>query len=421
MSDGLRIRGRLQGGILFFAACLFLSLAGCKGKGDVFIHKDRKGHYRLIAAGAPFVVRGVCYSPVPVGKNHEYDFFSDPNKPWKKDAELMKAAGINTVRFYQPGPHAEVVKELISGLYNDHGIYTIMGSWAGFWEYPLGYADAEFRGRIKKQVLEMVNTYKDTPGILMWVLGNENNYSFNGQVNPWSSPEIDAIPDLWQRQLERARIYYSFINEIAREIKQVDPDHPVALGNGELKYLEVASAGICPDIDLIACVIYRGKTFGNLFDSLKFTFDKPVIISEFGADAYNAKLKEEDEGMQAFFLESQWRQIYENLAGGPKGAGNCVGGVMFEWNDEWWKHNEYDLQGWPAHDTGSNWSKGEYYFDIEVPGGMNMNEEWFGIVALSEESDSGLNKRVPRKSYYVLKKFFQDPDQEWITEKERKR
>jgi len=62
-----------------------------------------------------------------------------------------------------------------------------------------------------------------------------------------------------------------------------------------------------------------------------------------------------------FFLESQWRQIMGNVANAPRGAGNCLGGVIFEWTDEWWKHAMVDPQGWSVHDTGSNWSNGSYY------------------------------------------------------------
>ena len=92
--------------------------------------------------------------------------------------------------------------------------------------------------------------------------------------------------------------------------------------------------------------------------------------------------------MQAFFLESQWRQIYENIANAKDGAGNCLGGTSFEWSDEWWKHNENDADTWKLHDTESNWSNGSYYFDIKAPKNMNMNEEWFGIVAISENLEN---------------------------------
>ena len=39
-----------------------------------------------------------------------------------------------------------------------------------------------------------------------------------------------------------------------------------------------------------------------------------------------------------------------------------------------------------------------------------MNEEWFGIVAQSEELDNGINKRLPKKAYYVIKEFWKNPD-----------
>jgi hypothetical protein len=401
--------------ILLAAFCLFLSAAyffgtANKPKPGVYIQKSKDSHYRLIVDGKPFIVKGVCYNPVPVGQNHEYDWWSDPAKPWLIDGKLMKEMGINTIRVYQPGVNPESVKQVVRDLYNLYGIHTAFGSWLGFWEYPCPfYADKDFRQKVIKEVLDMVSLYKDEPGVLMWILGNENNYSFSGRVNPWSSEEIDKEPDLSKRRVMRAEVYYSLANEIAKEIHKIDPRHPVALGNGELISLDTA-AGICPDIDLIACIIYRGKSFGNLFNSLRSTFDKPVILSEFGADAYNACLQKEDDDMQAFFLEAQWRQIYANLAGNKKGAGNCLGGIMFEWSDEWWKHNENDPEGWKAHDTSSNWSNPSYYIDIQAQDNKNMNEEWFGIIGLSQEQENGLNKRIPRKSYYKIKDFWNNPD-----------
>ncbi|MBU1869512.1 MAG: glycosidase, partial [Candidatus Omnitrophica bacterium] len=270
------------------------------------------------------------------------------------------------------------------------------------------YGDKPFQERVKKEVIDMVNNFKDEPGVLLWILGNENNYSCFGRVNPWTSDEVEKEPDPRKQNAMRAKLYYSFVNDLAKEIKKQDPDHPVALGNGELVGLEFAKEN-CPDIDAVACIIYRGKTFGNLFKSLKMTFDKPLIISEFGADCYDAYLGKEDQNMQAFFLESQWRQIYDNLANKKDGAGNCLGGTMFEWTDEWWKYNEHDPQSWDLHNTESNWSNGSYYFDIKAQGNKNMNEEWFGIVSLSDETENGLNKRVPRKAYYVVREFWKNP------------
>jgi len=398
---------------LFF---LSVFLSACQPKQGVFIKKLKNQHYVLIVNGRPYVVKGVCYNPVPIGSNHEYDWWSDPNKPWIVDGKLMKEMGVNTIRLYQSHDNCEEVKQVIRDLYELYGIRTILGDWLGFWEYPCPfYGDKEFQDKVKAQVIEMVNNYKDEPGILGWILGNENNYSCFGHVNPWSSPEIDLEPDPQKQKKMRAEIYYSFVNEISKEIHKIDPKHIVGLGNGELVGLEYANK-FCQDVDFVACIIYRGKTFGNLFKSLKMTFDKPILLAEFGADCYDAYLKKEDQNMQAFFLESQWKQIYENLANNKEGAGNCIGGTVFEWTDEWWKHTPDNPDTWKIQDTESGWSNGSYYFDIRAPKNMNMNEEWFGIVALGEEIENatpaggqGLNKRIPRKAYYVIREFWKNP------------
>lgn len=393
--------------VLFFG---YLLITINTSRPGVYIKKYRNGNYRMIVSGKPYMVKGVCYNPIPIGLNHDYDWWSDPYKPWMVDGKLMKAMGVNTIRIYQAGEKPENVRQVIRDLYDNFGIRTIVGHWLGFWEYPCPlYGDMEFQARISQEVLDMVNNYKNEPGVLCWVLGNENNYSCLGSVNPWSSDEVDKEPDLQKRKAMRNRIYYSFVNELTKKIHAADPGHPVGLGNGELIGLDSAKE-YAPDVDLVACIIYRGKAFGNLFKSLKATFDKPILLSEFGADAYDAYLKKEDQNMQAFFLESLWRQIYENLADNRKGAGNCLGGVMFEWVDEWWKHNSVDPESWKVHDTESNWSNGSYYFDIQAPKNMNMNEEWFGITALSaDQKEFGLDKRVPRKAYYVIRDFWNNP------------
>lgn len=394
---------------VWFVICLF-GMARKEVAPKVYIKTLKNNHYQLIVDKKPYIVKGVCYNPIPIGQSHNYDWWSDGYKPWLADAKLMRDMGINTVRMYQPGENPEAVKGVIGDLYSKFGIRVAMGNWLGFWEYPCPfYADRNFQEKVKKDVLDMVGLYKDEPGILMWILGNENNYSCLNLVHPWSSEEIDKEPDPQKQKVMRARIYYSFVNDIAKEIHKIDPNHPVALGNGELIGLDMAKE-VCPDIDLVACIIYRGKTFGNLFKSLRATFDKPILLSEFGADAYDAYLNKEDQNMQAFFLESQWRLIYENLANAEEGAGNCIGGTMFEWNDEWWKHNESEMESWKIHDTESNWSNGSYYFDIKAPRNMNMNEEWFGLIALSpDQKEAGLDMRIPRKAYYVVREFWKHP------------
>jgi hypothetical protein len=416
--------------IIFISLGLCLIGASKPSIKKVYVKTLKNGHYQLMVNNRPFIIKGICYSPIGIGKGYDYDFWSDPCQPWKKDGALMKKMGINTVRFYQPGENFESVKTVVRDLYKLYGVRTMMGHWLEFWNYPAPfYDDPEFRKKVKEKVIIMVNALKDEEGILAWVLGNENNFSFSGKINPWSSDRIDKLGDARQCMLARAESYYTLVNEVSQEIHKIDPNHPVVMGNGELICLDVANQK-APDVDIIGCVIYRGKTFGNIFKSLKATFDKPLIFIEFGSDAYNAYEKNEDEDSQAEFLESQWAEIYKNLAAGlsalsknnPDGVGNCLGGTMFEWNDEWWKHQESNGNGWSIQDTESNWSNGAYYFDIKAERNMNMNEEWFGLIKLLEEKDKsvctktnaatcleGIDKRVPRKAYYVIREFWKRP------------
>jgi len=401
------MRIRTLGMVIF--CCI---LAGCvrsgdmdkdKGKDRIVIQKLENGHYQLLVNKKPYFIRGVCYAPVPIGKSHLFNYMCDPNKPWIVDGRLMKEMGINTIRLYQPGDELSYCKAMIEELYTEYGIRTILGHSLGFWDYPpANYAEKEFTDYITEEVLKTVEYFKDTPGLLLWNLGNENNYSLDGRINPWSSPEIDALESFSEKRDARARLYYSFVNELAKKIKKIDPNHPVALGNGETVGLKEA-AEYCPDVDLIGCIVYRGKVFGNFFKEVKRKFDKPVFLSEFGCDAFNAVTQKEDQNNQAKFLKSMLLDL-EHQRAGREGEGNCVGGAIFEWTDEWWKKSDCDRDSWLVHDPDASWGMGAYDFDAQA--GKNMNEEWFGLVAISPELENGINKRIPRKAYYVLQELW---------------
>jgi hypothetical protein len=391
----------IKAGIVLSACLIFLG--GCPSKDRIFIKENREGGYILFVKGKPFIVKGVIYNPTPICKGYDYDLFSDPAKPWLIDGKLMKDMGINTVRIYSATSDLEKVREFIKDMYYNFGIYTIVGDWLGLWDSPgPNYANKEFRQRTKERILKLVEALKDEEGLLMWVLGNENNYTFSGRIAFWTSEEIEKLGDVYKKVLKRAEIYYSFVDELAREIKRIDSTHPVALGNGEVSMLHIASS-ICKNVDALAIISYRGKRFGNLFENLRYAFDLPILISEFGADSWDASKNQEAEEIQAEYLKLQWEDIFKNTVLCGNQRGNCIGGTLFEWTDEWWKHNEGYYPDWCVHNTQAGWSNGSYYFDIVTKDNLNMNEEWFGIVKLAEEKEDGINKRVPKKSFYVLK------------------
>ncbi|MCP4653246.1 MAG: hypothetical protein GY858_07680 [Candidatus Omnitrophica bacterium] len=393
---------------LLIAGCLLFNCYAFSSSVEIKTTKDN-GYY-LEVDGKPFIMKGVIYNPVPIGKGYDYDFFTDKNKPWLVDGKLMKEMGINCVRLYSAGKDLDAVKSFISDMYEKFGIYTIMSDWLGLWSYPsANYANKDAQEKTKKRVLGVVNALKNEKGLLIWILGNENNYTFSGKIGFWTSPEIEEMSNPQEKTLKKAEIYYKFINDIAKEIKKIDKSHPVALGNGEASFLNIAGKN-APDVDALAIILYRGKKFGNFFKHVQKFFDRPIFLSEFGCDSYNSYTKEEDQQSQSQFLLSQWEDLYKNTVFSGNQSGNCLGGIIFEWSDEWWKHNEGYTADWSVHNSEAGWSDGSYYFDIKAENGFNMSEEWFGIVALGETED-GINKRIPKKAFYTIKEWLSQINQ----------
>jgi len=232
---------------------------------QVSISVDENKHYQLIVDGSQFIIKGVCYSPVPIGKHHGFDFWQQDLEVFKVDGELMKKLGVNTIRIYEPGRDPKRTKEIIDYFYKEFGIRTIMGHWMGFWQGPYpDYANSEFRRRIKEDCLKMVEEFKDEPGILVLLLGNENNCSFGKQkLRVWTSPALEKIKDPFKKRKKKARIYYRFVNDVARAVKKIDPNHKIALGNGGVDFLEVAKR-YSRNFDLLGFSIYNGKSFSSL-------------------------------------------------------------------------------------------------------------------------------------------------------------
>ncbi len=380
---------------------LLLASVNLWARDKIEVVKNVLGQYQLLVNGQLYFIRGMVYQPIPAGQNRDYNWWGDANRPWLADGERMKNAGINTVRFYQPGENIPQTKRVISDLYKNFDIRCVMGHWLDWSEAD--YANPKFQDQVMQEVCQMVVIYKDTPGILMWVLGNENNYSFAGQkINYWTSAELERIKDPYQKRMAQAKIYYQFVNKLAKQIKKIDPDHPVVLGNGDLATVSVA-AKCGSNIDILGSNCYRGKSFGNFWREVDREWKKPVLLLEFGCDAYDAYKKREDQQTQAEFARKQWQEIAENACGGL-GFGNSLGGFQFEFMDEWWK-----CDGAPTaeHDTDGTWSNAAYWRDIKADNNMNMNEEWWGIVAQDTGTIvNGNYARVPRLAYYMLAEIF---------------
>ena len=180
-------------------------------------------------------------------------------------------------------------------------------------------------------------------------------------------------------------------------MKAIDSNHPVAICNGDLLFLDIINKE-CKNIDILGINAYRGVSFTDLFQRVKQEYGKPVLFTEFGADAFNALSNEEDQKAQAYYLSGNWQEIYENAAGMGK-AGNSLGGFTFQFSDGWWKYKQ--TANLDVHDTNASWSNGGYIKDYEK-GDNTMNEEWFGICAKGKTDAAGHYELYPRTAYYAL-------------------
>ena len=122
----------------------------------------------MVVNGESFYMKGICYHPVKIGKTkRSFDNLDD-------DIILMKEAGINTIRVYEPIDDINVLDKLANA-----GIKVVIS---------FGYNQKGKFDIVSGTFINYVRKYKNHEAILMWELGNEYNYNpqwFGGDINNW--------------------------------------------------------------------------------------------------------------------------------------------------------------------------------------------------------------------------------------------
>ncbi len=373
------------------------------GAGEVKLQQYSDSSWQILVNNRPYILKGITYAPTKIGQSPDegtlgnwmtedfnkngkidgpYDAYldSDPAKKPVGDFQLMKDMGVNTIRLYHhPKP---INKELTRDLYKFYGIKVIVGDFLG--KYALGsgapwkpgtdYSNPEHQKAMLDSVRKMVEEFKDEPYVLFWLLGNENVYGV--ACNADKDPES----------------FFKFANDAAKLIKSLDKDHPVAIASGDMIYLDKFGK-LAPDIDIFGANVYRGNYgFGNFWQSVKEEVGRPAMITEYGCPAYAEGIAlDEAEEAQARYHQGCWSDITANMDT-KEGVGNAIGGIVFEYLDEWWKAYEPY-----KHDT-----KG--FFTGPFPDGY-MHEEWLGVAGQGDGKDSPF-KRHLRKAYYMYQKVW---------------
>ncbi len=391
------------------------------GGPSIQLRQFENHHWQMWVDGKPFIIKAVAYSPTPIGQSpHEgydlqawmvsdlnqngqidgpFDAWLDKNKNNIQDADepsvgdfaLMKEMGVNTIRLY----HHAMNKELLRRLYNEYGIRVIMGDLLGMyatgsgaeWFQGTDYTNLEQREKMKESVRSMVMEHKDEPYILMWMLGNESNYGMPGD------PSHDKV-GLGSQARNQPEAHYGFVNEVAGMIKSIDTNHPVGFSNGEVMTIDVLAQN-SSHLDVVGINAYRGADgFGPSFwgDAREY-MDKPVLLTEYGCPAYySGKNSDFAEDKQRGYHKGNWEDIMANTAG--FGFGNAIGGVAFEFVDEWWKAGPP-----PKFDSKAQETIGD--FQANFPDGW-MYEEWLGIMSQGDGNQSPYMRQA-RKVYDYYK------------------
>ena len=394
----------------FRVFCLLFAIGfiSCKtnNQNQIYIKKEANG-FKLLVAEKNFIINGMNWDYIPIGTNYSYDFWNKPDNFIKSaldtEMKMLQEINVNAIRVYVGIP-----KKWITYIYKNYGIYTMLnhsfGRYGltvnGTWKSVTDYRDLATQKVLLSEITDMVNTYKNTPGLLLYLLGNENNYGLF-----WSGAETEDFPDDDEMKKEmgevRGRPMYKLFNKAALKIKSLDTNRPVAICNGDLLYIDII-AEECENIDIFGTNIYRGASFTNAFLEIKNKINKPVLFTEFGSDAFNSITEKEDQEMQAYYLKENWKEIYLNTAN-KKLANNSIGGFTFQFSDGWWKFGQTkDLH---VHNQEASWSNGGYAKDLKEKGTNNMNEEWFGICAKGKTDANGFYKLKPRAAYYILKEI----------------
>ena len=401
------------------------SITRSVGKGSVKLVQYANGGWQMRVNDRPFPVKAVSYMPTKTGRYPDgkyeanidflnedadrngkpdalYDSYIDRNRNGKRDpdeprigdAALLKQMGANTLRLYHHGDAATTTR--LNKLHREQGLYFILGDFAGMytigsgasWAEGTDYTNPVHIRNMLASIKKMVLTHRDQPYVLMWLIGNESNYPVANNAA--------KVPDA----------FYSFVNRAAKLIKKLDPlKRPVAYSNGDLGLLPYF-AKHCRDVDILGANVYReANGFGlSFFEAIKRMTGKPVIITEYGICAWSSwHTLKQAEDYQARYHRQHWMDLLYHMPGRP-GCGNALGGVVFEFLDEWWKYEGDNKQRVKnrarqafIHDHRSS-------FPLSNLDGLSY-EEWFGLFSQGKGTDSPF-LRIPRKAYRVYKKLW---------------
>ncbi len=397
----------------------------------------------LYLDGKPWLMRALCYSPVPVGWDPDWfepygDFFtSEYAGIYERDIPLIAAAGINTLRIYTlkySHRHAHFFD-----LCQRYGISVVVG-----YDFEDGtksfFNDKETMEQTQKKIKGLLRAAKH-PAVVAWIIGNELNGPWNLYVCDKDLAENFGISGCqFDNSIEKLMKSINLLCEVVKEEGvlcgtalanvnlPVSKQHLVGMQLwGAAAWIKMADRYM-DNLDFWGVNLYTRRYFSpmGLFQRFHTVSKKPMIISEYGVDAYSLApqlegwnaydtMGTEDEVSQADWLATMVEDLERHATTCAAGCANrfISGGAIMSWVDEYWKGKA--VTPVPTSDeriptiTRVCPSLKEYlhspcgYASPTQPD-LYVSEEWFGLMAVKKRcSINKVDLLRPRAAYFVLK------------------
>ncbi|WP_406137796.1 discoidin domain-containing protein [Streptomyces sp. NBC_01089] len=292
---------------LLAGALLAVQAPAAHAAGSVVKVTGSQGDWALTVDGSPYTVKGLTWGP-------SVDDAA-------KDMPDVASMGVNTIRTWGTDATSKPLFDAAAA----NGVKVI----AGFWLQPGGgpgsggcvnyLTDTMYKNDMLAEFPKWVDTYKDNPGVLMWNVGNESTL---GLQNCYSGDELEA----------QRNAYTSFVNDIAKKIHQVDPNHPVTSTDawtGAWPYYKRNA----PDLDLYAVNAYNAVC-NVKSDWEQGGYDKPYIVTETGP-AGEWEVPDDANGVPDEPTDVQKADGYTKAWGCVTGhKGVALGATMFHYGTE---------------------------------------------------------------------------------------
>ncbi|MFT6865396.1 MAG: hypothetical protein ACJA08_000214 [Cyclobacteriaceae bacterium] len=247
--------------------------------------RQENGKYQLYRGGSPYAIKGAGL----IG-----------------DFQSFKSHGGNSIRTWS----TDNAQELLDQAY-ENNVTVALCFYIKPERHGMDYDDMAAVQDQFEQVKKEVIQFKDHPALLMWVIGNELNYSYtNSKV-------------------------YDAVNDISIMIHELDPNHPTTTTITVLdKKLAEDLKSRAPDIDILSMQLY-----GSIYNLPKYVKDAdwtgPYLVTEWGAIGHWEMQKttwgapfEQNSTQKAQNYLRGYKEIIQPY------ADQCIGNYVFLWGQK---------------------------------------------------------------------------------------